>query len=64
MLKVKRNIMINKAGGTSGSGTKNYRVSLPVNMIRGIGVTDEDRSVILEFDGDKITIKKTKNKER
>lgn len=64
MLKVKRNIMINKAGGTSGSGTKNYRVSLPVNMIREMGITDEDRGVILEFDGDKITIKKIKNKER
>lgn len=35
MIRVNRNIMINKAGGTSGSGTKNYRVSIPVDHDKG-----------------------------
>lgn len=35
MIRVNRNIMINKAGGTSGSGTKNYRVSIPGRHDKG-----------------------------
>ena len=37
MEKAKRNIMINKAGGTSGENTKNYRISIPVGMIKALG---------------------------
>ena len=56
---VKRNIMISKAGGTAGKNSVNYKISLPAEMVKGIGVTPEDRSVNLEFDGEKITIKKS-----
>ena len=48
-LKVNRNIMINKAGGNSGANTKNYRVSIPADMIRELGVTEDNRSVTLTF---------------
>lgn len=57
-MKVERNIMINKAGGTSGKNTMNYRVSIPVEMIRGLGVTSEDRRVSLSFEDGKIVIEK------
>lgn len=57
-MQVKRNIMINKAGGHSGANTKNYRVSIPADMIREIGVTEEDRSVILDCKNGILTIKK------
>lgn len=58
-MQVKRNIMINKAGGHSGANTKNYRVSIPADMIREIGVTEEDRSVILDCKNGILTIKKS-----
>ena len=48
MEKGSRNVMINKAGGTSGKNTKNYRISIPVGMIKALGVTEDDRSVVLE----------------
>lgn len=59
-MQVNRNIMINKAGGNSGANTKNYRVSIPADMIRKLGVTEEDRSVILSCENGIITIKKDK----
>lgn len=57
-MQVKRNIMINKAGGHSGENTKNYRVSLPADMVRELGVTEEDRSVILTSEDGKVIIEK------
>lgn len=57
---VKRNIMINKAGGSAGKNSVNYRVSLPADMIKDLGVTEEDRAVELYFEGDAIVIKKAK----
>ena len=50
--------MINKAGGTSGKNTKNYRISIPVGMIKALGVTEDDRSVVLEEKEGVITIRK------
>lgn len=57
-MKVNRNIMINKAGGHSGANTKNYRVSIPADMIRELGITENNRSVILICNDGTITIKK------
>lgn len=57
-MQVKRNIMINKAGGHSGENTKNYRVSLPADMVRELGVTEEDRAVILTCKDRKVIIEK------
>nr|DAL17269.1 MAG TPA_asm: Toxin SymE, type I toxin-antitoxin system [Caudoviricetes sp.] len=50
--------MINKVGGNAGKESVNYKVSLPAEAVRMIGVTKEDRKVILECDEEKITIKK------
>lgn len=58
-MKVDRNIMINKAGGNSGANTKNYRVSIPADMIRELGVTEDNRSVTLTFQDRKIIIEKS-----
>lgn len=57
-MKVDRNIMINKAGGNSGANTKNYRVSIPADMIRALGVTEDNRSVTLTFQDGKLIIEK------
>ena len=58
-MKVDRNIMINKEGGNSGANTKNYRVSIPADMIRELGVTEDNRSVTLTFQDGKIIIEKS-----
>ena len=57
-MNVKRNIMINKAGGTASKNGKTYRLSIPADMIREIGVTEDDRSVILNCENGILTIKK------
>ncbi|MEG2246487.1 MAG: AbrB/MazE/SpoVT family DNA-binding domain-containing protein [Peptostreptococcaceae bacterium] len=57
-MKVDRNIMINKAGGNSGKNTVNYRVSLPADMVKALGITPEDKSVILTLEDEKIIIEK------
>lgn len=59
-MKAKRNIMINKAGGNAGKESVNYRISIPAEMVKGLGVTPENRAVELLFDGEKIIIKKLK----
>ena len=58
MMQAKRNIIIQKAGGTAGKNSKNYRISLPADMVRELGVTEEDRSVILTCEDRKIVIEK------
>lgn len=57
-MNVKRNIMINKAGGTASKNGKTYRLSIPADMIRDLGVTEEDRSVTLNCENGILTIKK------
>lgn len=57
-MKVERNIMINKAGGASSKNTKTYRVSIPVGMIKELGVTENYRSVLLTCENKKIIIEK------
>lgn len=54
----KRNIMINKAGGNAGKDSVNYRVSLPAEWIKNMGITLEDREVELVYENNMITIRK------
>ena len=60
-MRVARNIMINKAGGNAGKNSKTYRVSIPADMVRALGVTEDDRSVMLEQRDGKIIIEKSIN---
>ena len=57
---VKRNIIIGKVGGNANENSVNYKISLPAKMVKDLGVTKEDRSVILTFENNKIIIKKDK----
>ena len=58
---VERNIIIGKAGGTAGKNSVNYKISLPADMVKEIGVTQADRGVVVYlFDG-KIIIEKKRN---
>lgn len=55
---VERNIIMGKAGGHSGKNTVNYKISLPAEMVKALGVTQEDKSVTVDFIDGKIIIKK------
>lgn len=61
MEQFKRNVIMNKAGGASGKNTYSYKLSLPARVIKELGVTPEDRSVILSFENGEIRIRKDKS---
>ena len=63
MEKTKRNIMMQKAGGNSGKNSLSYRISLPAQIVRDLGVTPEDRAVLLYMEDGKLIIKKDKSEE-
>lgn len=51
-------VIFNKSGGTAGSGGITNRVTIPTTWSREMGITEEDREVILKFDGETIIIRK------
>ena len=57
---VKRNIIIGKVGGNANENSVNYKISLPAKMVKDLGITKEDRSVILTYENNNIVIKKYK----
>lgn len=54
----KMNLIANKAGGSAGKGSYNYKVSLPSAWIREMGLSENERGLILKFEEDAIVIKK------
>ena len=52
-------IMINKAGGTAGQNSLNYKMSIPSAWANKLGITEESRNVIATFDGKKIIIQRS-----
>lgn len=51
-------IIFAKAGGNASKNSYNCKVSLPKKWVDAMGITNDDRDVILQFDGKKIVIKK------
>lgn len=58
---VERNIIMGKVGGTAGKNSINYKISLPAEMVKDLGVTQEDKTVLVFFEDGKIIIKKKAN---
>lgn len=44
---VERNIIMGKVGGTAGKNSINYKISLPAEMVKDLGVTQDDRAVLV-----------------
>lgn len=59
MTEIKRNVMFNKAGGNAGKNSYTYRISVPVAMIEALGITQDDREVILKIEAGKVIVEKT-----
>ena len=58
---VERNIIIAKAGGTAGKNSVNYKISLPADMVKEMGVTPDDKCVMVSYEDGKIIIEKKKH---
>ncbi len=58
-MQVKRNVIFNKSGGNASKNAVNYKINIPADMIRELGVTEEDRSVMLTCENGILTIKKS-----
>jgi len=58
MTEIKRNVMFNKAGGNAGKNSYTYRLSVPVAMIEALGITQDDREVILKIEAGKVIVEK------
>lgn len=50
------NITVNQAGGTASAGSVSYKLSLPTSWINQLGLSPDNRQVLLSFDGTSITI--------
>ena len=57
------NIQIGKPGGNASKGARNYRISIPSLWAQKIGMTPEDKTVSISFDGQRIIIEKTEPKQ-
>lgn len=54
----KAKILINRTGGNAGAHSKGYRVALPSAWMKSLGITENDREVLLQFDGECITLRR------
>ena len=51
-------VNISAAGGTAAKGSKTCKVTIPNAWLEQLGVTSEEREVVLSFDGESITLRK------
>lgn len=56
--KVKRNIIIGPVGKHRPNSV-NYKISLPVEMMKKLNVTEDDKTFDVYMEGDKIILEKT-----
>lgn len=54
----KAKVIFNKSGGTASRNGITNRVTIPTSWIQEMGITHEDREVILRFENGVITIEK------
>lgn len=59
-MEIERNIIFTKAGGGAGKYSVGYKLSVPAAAIKALGVTREDRTVIVKIEGDRVIIEKKK----
>lgn len=54
------NIYFTKSGGTASKNALTSRMNLPSLWVKAMGLSPEDKKVILTFDGNRIIIRKDK----
>ena len=59
----KAKILMGSPGGNAGKGASYYRVGIPPVWAQAMGVSSEDRDILLTFEGNRIIIEKAKPEE-
>lgn len=57
---IKRNVIFNKAGGNAGQSSYSCKLSLPTDIIKELGVSPDDRSVVMTIENGKVILEKAK----
>ena len=57
----KAKVIFNKSGGTAKGKSITNRITIPTSWIKNLGVTEEDREVIIKLIDNKIVIEKTRD---
>lgn len=55
---IRRKILFNKPGGTASKNSMMARLTLPPEYVKELGLTPEDKEVIISLVGKKIVIEK------
>lgn len=56
---IKRKILFNKPGGTASKNSIMARLTIPPEFVKALGITQEDKEVLVSLEEDKIIIRKT-----
>ena len=56
-------MLMGSPGGNSGKGASYYRVGIPPVWAQMMGVSSEDRDLIISFDGKRVIVEKAKSEE-
>ena len=56
----KARALIGSPGGNASKGSSYYRIGIPPVWAQGMGISAEDRDLLLTFNGETITIRKAK----
>lgn len=59
----KAKMLMGSPGGNAGKGASYYRVGIPPVWAQMMGVSSEDRGLLLTFDGKRVIIEKAKLEE-
>ncbi len=51
-------VSVTAAGGNASAGSKHFRMSIPSNWAKSIGLTPDDRSICIKFDGSRVILEK------
>ncbi len=55
---IKRKVLFNKPGGTASKNSVMARVTLPPEYVKALGITQEDKEIVISLKNDEIIIKK------
>lgn len=60
----KAKMLMGSPGGNAGKGASYYRVGIPPVWAQTMGVSSEDRDLLLTFDGKRVIIEKAKPEDK
>lgn len=58
MDKRKAKVQVSNPGGNASTGSRRYTLTLPSVFMKEFGITEDDRDILISFDGNKIIIER------